>query len=71
VSHGVMIKLLPLNGVAASSAHVRDGTFPLARPLNFVTKNAPQGLALAFIEFAQSGQVHDIIRQQYFVPLAL
>ena len=69
-THGVPIKLLPIGGVAASTESVRKGTFPLSRPLHLVTRTTPSGLAKAFIEYAQSKAVHDLIKQQYFVPLA-
>ena len=69
-THGVPIKLLPIGGVAASTESVRKGTFPLSRPLHLVTRTTPSGLANAFIEYAQSKAVHDLIKQQYFVPLA-
>jgi phosphate transport system substrate-binding protein len=67
---GTPIKLLPMGKVAATVAAVRDGTFPLSRPLNLVTKGPPQGMVKRFIEFARSKDVHDLIREQYFVPLA-
>lgn len=69
-THGVAIKLLPLGDVAASIENVRNGSYPLSRPLNFVTRSKPQGLAKEFIEFARSAAVHDIVKEQYFVPLA-
>jgi phosphate transport system substrate-binding protein len=69
-AHGVPIKLLPIGGVAASTENVQQGIFPLSRPLHIVTRTPPVGLAKAFIEYAQSKAVHDLIRQQYFVPLA-
>ena len=68
--YGVPIKLLPIGGVAASTENVRTGVFPLSRPLHLVTRTTPSGLAKAFIEYAQSKAVHDLISQQYFVPLA-
>jgi phosphate transport system substrate-binding protein len=68
--HRVPIKLLPIGGVAASTENVRKGVFPLSRPLHLVTRITPSGLAKAFIEYAQSKAVHDLISQQYFVPLA-
>ncbi len=67
---GAPIKLLPLNGVAASVANVRNGSFPLARPLNLVTKGGPSELAAQFIAFARSKDVHDLVEAQFFVPLA-
>jgi phosphate transport system substrate-binding protein len=69
-AHGVPIKLLPIGGVAASTESVQKGIFPLSRPLHLVTRSAPSGLAKAFIEYTQSKAVHDLIKQQYFVPLA-
>jgi phosphate transport system substrate-binding protein len=69
-THGVPIKLLPIGGVSASTESVQKGIFPLSRPLHIVTRTPPVGLAKAFIEYAQSKAVHDLIRQQYFVPLA-
>ncbi len=66
---GVPIKLLPLDGVDASIANVRNKTFPLSRPLNLITSREPQGLARRFIEFARSLQTHDLVEAQYFVPV--
>ena len=66
---GATIKLLPLEGIAASVENVRNRSFPLSRPLNLVTRAEPSGLAKAFIEFAGSPQVHDLIEAQYFVPV--
>jgi phosphate transport system substrate-binding protein len=69
-AHGVPIKLLPIGGIAASTESVKKGSFPLSRPLHLVTRTSLSGLAKAFIEYTQSKAVHDLIRQQYFVPLA-
>ncbi len=69
-NHQTPIRLIPLRGVAATVANVRDGKFPLSRPLNLVTKGAPTGLAKRFIEFATSGAVNDLVEAQFFVPLA-
>ncbi|MBW4569920.1 MAG: phosphate ABC transporter substrate-binding protein [Tolypothrix carrinoi HA7290-LM1] len=63
----VPIKLLPVNGVAATTANVQNSTFPISRPLNLVTKTEPQGLAKEFIDFAQSQQVSEIVKKQNFV----
>lgn len=70
IDNGVPIKLLPLNGVAATTENVQNKTFPLSRPLNLVTNTQPEGLDHVFIEYAQSSQVHDIVQQQDFVPLS-
>ncbi len=69
-AHHTPIRLLPMAGIAATTENVRDGRFPLSRPLNLVTKGAPNGLAKRFIEFSQSAAVNDLVNEQYFVPLA-
>ncbi|MDD1010785.1 substrate-binding domain-containing protein [Pseudomonas shahriarae] len=65
-AQGTPIKLLPMAGVAASVANVRNGRFPLARPLNLVTKGAPAGWSRRFIDFARSGKVNDLVEAQFF-----
>ncbi|SDZ07195.1 phosphate transport system substrate-binding protein, partial [Nitrosomonas halophila] len=71
ISQGIAIKLLPLDRIVASAANVREGSYPLARPLNLVTRETPVGLVRDFIEFARSAQVHDLVEAQYFVPASL
>lgn len=66
---GTPIRLLPLDGVEASVANVGNGSFPLSRPLLFVTQGKPGESAGRFIAFAQSAQVNDLIEAHYFVPV--
>lgn len=68
-THDVAIRLLPLDGVPASTETVKDGRFPLSRPLNLVTRGPAQGLAEDFVAYARSAAVHDLVRSLYFVPL--
>lgn len=68
IAGGVPIKLLPVDGLVPSRAAVRAGRFPISRPLQFVTRGAPTGLAREFIQFAQSPSVHDLIAKHSFVP---
>ena len=69
VNEGTKIKLLPLDGVAASVANVAAGKFPLSRPLIFVTSPDPSELAMEFIRYAQSREVHDLVRELAYVPI--
>lgn len=70
IANGVPIKLLPVGGVAATTANVQNGTFPLSRPLNLVMKTQPQGLEKEFIDFARSPKVQSIVKEQNFVSLS-
>lgn len=65
---GAPIKLLPIDGVAATTKSIRTGNFPLSRPLLLLTKELPAGLAKEFISFALSSQITDIVLQHDFVP---
>lgn len=65
---GTPIKSLALDGVPATGAAIRDGRYPLARPLNLVTRAIPTGAARAFIEFALSAAATKAIEQHDFVP---
>lgn len=67
--NGAPIKLLPMSGVAPSTENVRNGTFPLSRPLNLVTREKADGLARGFIDYARGPSVRDLVAQFYFVPL--
>jgi phosphate transport system substrate-binding protein len=66
----VPIKLLPLARVEASTATVRQGRFPLSRPLHLVTLGKPSPLAEAFLQMAKSAAVRDLVEGQFFVTLA-
>ena len=70
IEQGVAIRLLPVEGVAATRENVSNQTFPLSRQLNLVTAEKPEGLAKTFIDFAQSDTVADIIEDLYFVPIS-
>ncbi len=69
-SRGAPIRQLPLDGTAPTNDNVRNGSFPMTRPLNLVTQGDPSPLARAFIAFATSAEVNDLVEAQYFVPIA-
>ena len=73
VARGEPLKLLPLDGVDASSETVRSGQFPLARPLILAVNTKSLGLQKAdlvnaFLEFAKSEEVADAAVKLGFVP---
>ena len=65
---GGAIRLLPMGGVPASARTILSGDFPVQRALTLATRGAPTGLARAFINFALSAQVSDIVRKHDFIP---
>lgn len=65
---GHPLKLLPAGGVVASARSIRSGDYPIARALTLVTRGRPTGPAKAFIEYALSPAVADLIVAHDFVP---
>jgi phosphate transport system substrate-binding protein len=63
------ICLLPSGGIKPTTENVRNGTYPLSRPLQLVTRETPKGLAAEFIDFARSNAVLDLIQKHHFVTL--
>lgn len=68
VRAGLPIKLLAVGGVTASSKNIRNGDYPISRPLSLVTRGAPTGTARTFVEFCVSSQITDLILAFDFVP---
>lgn len=68
VEQNIPIKLLPLNAIKASTENIRNGTFPIYRALNLVTKSTPSGHVKQFIQFSYSEEAKKIIEQFYFIP---
>jgi phosphate transport system substrate-binding protein len=68
MKHEVPIKLVPVDGLAPRLEAVQAGTYPIARPLQWVTKTTPSGTVREFIDYSRSKAVHDLISQHVFVP---
>jgi phosphate transport system substrate-binding protein len=63
------IRSLPSEGIEPTTELVRNGTYPLSRPLQLVTRETPKGLTAEFIDFARSNVVLDLIQKHHFVSL--
>jgi phosphate transport system substrate-binding protein len=65
---GVPIRLLPLNGVAATVENVRAGRYPLARELTLVSREPPAGATAALLDFVGSADAESIYGRYGFIP---
>lgn len=70
IGMGTGIRMLPLKGIKASVANVESGDFPLSRPLILVTNDPPSKAARQFIQYSQSQDVADLVRELSYVPIA-
>jgi phosphate transport system substrate-binding protein len=59
------INTVAIDGVGPSVANVKNGSYPIFRPLNMLTNGEPQGLAKAFIDFILSADGQAIVAEEY------
>ncbi|MEZ4323107.1 MAG: phosphate ABC transporter substrate-binding protein [Myxococcota bacterium] len=67
---GIPVRRLGVDGIAATVASVRDGSWPLSRELNLVTHGAPGPVAAEFIAFLGSPAGQALVVAEDFVPVA-
>lgn len=63
------IKVVRINDIDASAETVLDGSYPLARPLNFVLDGSAEGEASAFINFVLSDEGQAIVLDEGYIPV--
>ena len=68
VSGGVAVRLVPVDKVEPEVPTVKDGRYPLRRPVLLLAKKDPNPLTDAFVQFALSPAGQQIISDTY-VPL--
>ena len=56
-------------GVRPGLATVRDGSYPISRPLHLYSNGRPKGLAKAFIDFALSPDGQRIVKETGYIPV--
>jgi phosphate transport system substrate-binding protein len=65
VTSGVAVRLLPVDKVEPEVPTVKDGRYPLRRPVLLLTKKDPNPVVDAFVQFAQSAAGRQIISDTY------
>jgi phosphate transport system substrate-binding protein len=61
------VKVLKVNGNSASAKSVRDGSWPVARPLFMYTNGKPAGVIAKFIDFMLSKEGQKIVNEVKYV----
>ena len=62
-------KALAIDGVTATVETALDGSYPVVRPLLFVTKTEPEGLVKDFIDFVLGPEGQKIVGEHY-IPVS-
>lgn len=63
------LKPVKVNGVEASAATARAGSFPVSRELYMFTAGEPKGAVKAFLDFVKGSVGQKIVEEEGFVPL--
>ena len=63
------VKAVSVDGVACTAESCRDGSYPVARSLYFVTLGQPTGEVLDFINYCLSPQGQDIVEEEGYISI--
>jgi phosphate transport system substrate-binding protein len=66
---GTPIKLVVTGNIVPTMESVKDGSFPITRPLNVVTDAETSPAARAFLDYLMSTEINGIIEKHFFVPI--
>jgi phosphate transport system substrate-binding protein len=66
---GIPVRLVALNGIEPTLAHIADKTYPMFRRLYLVAKDEPSAHARMLIDFFGTAAGHQIIREAQYVPI--
>ena len=62
-------KALAINGVAATEENAKNGTYPIVRPLYFLTKTQPTGIVKDFIDFCTGAEGQKIVAEEGYITV--
>ncbi len=64
------VKALSIGGVACNEVNCAEGSYPVTRYLNFITKGAPDGLSKEFIDFCLGSEGQKIVGEEDYISIA-
>jgi len=62
------VKALAIDSVAATIENAKNGSYPIVRPLYFLTKQQPTGLVKNFIDFCKGPEGQQLIAEEGYIP---
>jgi phosphate transport system substrate-binding protein len=63
------IEVLTLDSVQPTLKNVKNGRYPLIRPLNLITKGDPKGTAKDFIQYMLGNEGQLCVSNERYIPL--
>jgi phosphate transport system substrate-binding protein len=63
------VKAVKINGVEATEANAKNGSFPIVRPLNLVGNGDPSPLVQAFLDYAMGPEGQAIVAEEGYITI--
>jgi phosphate transport system substrate-binding protein len=63
------VRALAMNGVPATEENAKNGTYPVVRPLYFLTKQQPTGIVKDFIDFCIGTDGQKVVAQEGYITI--
>ena len=63
------VKTVKVDGVVCSESTVLDGSYPVMRYLNYITRGDPAGVIKEFVDFALSSEGQGMVEAEGYIPL--
>ena len=63
------VKALSVGGVACDESNCLNGSYPVTRYLNFITKGEPEGLIKEFVDFCLSAEGQRIVEEEGYISI--
>jgi phosphate transport system substrate-binding protein len=63
------VKAAAIDGVAATEENAKDGSYPIVRPLYFLTKEQPAGFVKDFIDYCLSSEGQAIVSDEGYISI--
>ena len=64
-----LVKSLAIDGVEGNTENAKDGSYPIVRPLYFLTKEQPSGLVKEFIDFCLGQEGQSIVTDEGYISV--
>jgi len=62
-------KAVAVEGVEPTEENASDGSYPIVRPLNMITKGAPEGVVKAFLDYILSEEGQAIVSEEGYISV--
>jgi len=64
-----LVKAISIDGTAATNENAADGSYPIVRPLYFVTGEEPSGIVKTFIDYCTGTKAQEIIIDEGYISV--